>query len=138
MTNTLILRVKLVATLGGLLTAYVDGRQRPPEASARTGLEPVIKLGGDTAAAARAIKAGWAERKARRGRGPKPHPVVEFLFAGMPPWDDPNAWPVERVMAFAREAVAWVERHAGPRSVIAAAYLHTDERSPHRIWLPGD
>ena len=49
----------------------------------------------------------------------------------MPPWDDQNAWPLKRVLAFSREAIAWVERHAGPQSVIAAAYLHTDERSPH-------
>ena len=131
MPDTQVVRVEHRATLGGRLTAHVDGRRRPQEAKSRAGLEPIIRVAGDMVAAARAIKAGWAERKARQGRGPKPSPVVEFVFAGMPPWDDPNAWPVERVMAFAREAVAWVERHAGPRSVIAAAYLHTDERSPH-------
>ena len=67
-------------------------------------------------------------QKPRRGQAPCKS--VELMCAGPPPWDAPEAWPLERVLEWARATLEFV-RLALPDARIAAASLHLDERSPH-------
>ena len=70
------------------------------------------------------------EELAKPRRGKRPCRAVELLFAGPPPWDSPEAWPMERVLEWARATLEFV-RTALPDAKIAGASLHLDERSPH-------
>ena len=70
------------------------------------------------------------EELAKPRRGKAPCRAVELLLAGPPPWDSPDAWPLSRVLEWARASVAFV-RVALPDAPIAAASLHLDEHSPH-------
>ena len=60
---------------------------------------------------------------------------MEVFASGPPPFDAPDAWPAERVMAWARRVGAWLDDAIGPDAVIRNLELHLDERSPH---LHGD
>ena len=113
---------------GGALTAHILGFARPPNAAPRDGLPAVQVLVFDVRAARAAAAAALAARGKRRGR--KPARSVDFLIAGPPPGDGPDAWPLERVDAWARDSLAWI-RAALPDAPIACAALHLDERSPH-------
>lgn len=70
------------------------------------------------------------EELAKPRRGKAPCRAVELLLAGPPPWDSLDAWPLERVLEWARASVEFV-RSALPDATIAAASLHLDEHSPH-------
>ena len=67
---------------------------------------------------------------AKPRRGKAPCRAVELMLAGPPPWDSPQAWPLEVVLAWARDSVQFV-RESLPDAPIAAASLHLDEHSPH-------
>ena len=124
------MRVEKRRQLRAALQAHLGGRTRPAEARERPELKvkPVVVLLDNLAAARAALKAA----KAIKGRGrPGTIEYVEFLFAGPPPFESPDAWPKERVDQWLQATIEWVRKCAGPNAQIAAAYYHSDERSPH-------
>ena len=131
MANIQVVRIERRPTLGGLLLAHIEGRRRPAEARQREGVPAVIKLAGDVEAARRALKAAQAVKR----RGPKPQPVIEALFAGPPPFEWSNAWTLERGIEWGEANLAWFKKRAKSKTVIAAAYLHLDEKSLHMHLL---
>ena len=108
------------------LLKHIQGLSRPDTVTDMD--EPAVYLAGDPAAARAALTEALEARKGVPGK--KPIPCVEMVFAG-PPKYGPHQWSREKEMEWARAVVAWVEKTLGPRSVIAAAYLHRDESSPH-------
>ena len=123
---TQVLRIEIRPELGGALHLHIVGQIRPNNARPRAGLPPVIVLADDLDQARAAAAAATIPK-----RGRKPSPCVDMLIAGPPPIDGPDAWPVERVEAWARDSLAWIGAGLGDRSVISAAAIHLDERSPH-------
>ena len=145
--SSLVVRFQTRAEVGGALLGHVVGWTRPDTAEPRPGLPAVQNL----------VDHGWWERAlaqraaattvpqcpalaaGRRAladaimpaRGRRPAPVIDLLLAGPPPIDAPEAWPAERVRAWADAALGAVREGLGPRSAIFAAALHLDERSPH-------
>ena len=125
-----VVRVEHRHQLQAALLEHIDGRTRPAEARARPELDlkPTVVLVDNVAAARKALAAA----KATKGRGrPGTIECVEFLFAGPPPFESPDAWLQDRVDEWLQASIEWVRKCAGPQAVIAAAYYHTDERSPH-------
>ena len=130
MADKQLVRVEKRRQLHAALLEHLDGRTRPAEARARPELDlkPTVVLVDNVAAARKALAAA----KATKGRGrPGTIECVEFLFAGPPPFESPDAWRQDRVDAWLQASVEWVRKCAGPKAVVAAAYYHTDERSPH-------
>ena len=126
--NIQVVRIEKRRQLRAALQAHLEGRTRPAEARDRAELKPVVVLVDNLAAAREAIKAA----KAIKGRGaPATIEYVEFLFAGPPPFESPDAWPSDRIDEWLDANIQWVRKCAGPRAEIAGAYYHTDERSPH-------
>ena len=128
--DTQVVRVEKRHQLPAALLAHIDGRTRPAEARDRPELklEAAVVLVDDVENARKALAAA----KEMKGRGrPGTIECVEFLFAGPPPFESPDAWPRDRVDEWLQANVEWVRKCAGPKAVIAAAYYHTDERSPH-------
>ena len=131
-----VLRFEGRATLDDALVRHIRGVTRPPTAREFPGvvsvhdkvcLGAIVDLGGDGAQAAReAIAAATA--KPRRGR--KPKHVIDIVIAG-PPSYGPEQWSDARELQWARDSVAWVREVLGPQSVVVAATLHRDEKSPH-------
>ena len=122
-----VVRIEKRHQLRAALQAHLEGRTRPAEARDRPELNPVVVLIEDLAAGREAIKAA----RAIKGRGrPATIEYIEFLFAGPPPFESPDAWLNERVDEWLQANIKWVGKCA-PRAVVAAAYYHTDERSPH-------
>ena len=116
--------------LPAALLAHHDGRTRPAEARARPelNLQPAEVLVDNVENARKALAAA----KASKGRGrPGTIECIEFVFAGPPPFESPDAWPQDRVAEWLQANIEWVRKCAGRKAVIAAAYYHTDERSPH-------
>ena len=131
MANIQVVRIERRPTLGGLLLAHIEGRRRPAEARQREGMPAVIKLDGDVEAARRTLE----EAQAVKRPGPNPQPVVEALFAGPPPFEWTNAWTLERGIEWGETNLAWFKKRAKSKTVIAAAYLHLDEKSLHMHLL---
>ena len=131
MANIQVVRIERRPQLGGPLLAHIDGRRRPAEAKTREGMPACIKIAGDVEAARQALKAAQAVKRP----GPKPAPVVEGLFAGPPPFESPDAWTLERGLEWGEANVEWFQQRAGSTTVIAAAYLHLDEKSLHMHLL---
>ena len=130
MANKQVVRAKKHHQLPAALLAHLDGRTRPAEARERPELKlkPAVVLVDDVENARKAL----AVAKAIKARGrPGTIECVEFLFAGPPPFESPDAWPKDRLHGWLQANVAWVRKCAGPNAVIPAAYYHTDERSPH-------
>ncbi len=130
--STAIVRVRKHNQLPGRLLAEAEGRDTPQEARERLELEltPTIVLVDNVAAARQAIEIALAIKGAR-GNATR---WVEFMFAGPPPYGSLTAWPGNRLLEWAQATCEWVRRCSGPKAVIAAASLHTDERNP-RIRL---
>ena len=124
---TQVMRSARRAQLGGSLAKHIDGRSRPEEAAPRDGLPAVEVLAEDWPGAKRAL----AEARAVRRPGVKPQPAVEVLFAGPPPFESDEAWPRDKVDAWAKATVDWLRDGIGPDAKIAVAALHNDEASPH-------
>ncbi len=128
--DTQVVRVEKRHQLPAALLAHIDGRTRPVEARDRPELKlkPAVVLVDNVENARKALAAA----KAVKGRGrPGTIECVEFLFAGPPPFESPDAWPQDRVDQWLQANLEWVRKCAGPKAVIAAASYHTDERSPH-------
>ena len=131
---TQVLRFKARPELAGGLVSHIEGHSRPETARGNVA-DPVVVLERDRdrvrARAQAVLNAKRAARKARRVRGPKPCPAVEFVLAGPPAYGSPGEWDRDRERAWAGDAVEWVRDLLGPQSVIAVASLHRDETSPH-------
>ena len=52
-------------------------------------------------------------------------------MSGPPPWDAPDAWPLDRVKDWGNDAVTWLRSVLPPDTPLETAHLHTDETSPH-------
>ena len=128
-------RVETRKRIRGALLAHVDGRNRPkPREGFPPGAEkvaPIMPEGEDPAELAARAVATYQRLHPPKSNGRPPLPAVEFLLGGPPPWDSPDAWSLDQVHAWAYAAVAWARRVLGPASIIYAAYIHYDERSPH-------
>ncbi len=130
MANKQVVRIEKHRQFPAALLAHHDGRTRPAEARDRPELEgkAAVVLVDNLAAAREAIKAA----KTIKGRGrPGVIHYVEIMFAGPPPFESPDAWPKERVDQWLQANLAWVRKCASRNAIVAAAYFHTDERSPH-------
>jgi len=128
---TLVCRFETRAELGGALHRHVIGETRADTAVQREGLEAVEVLEDDLEAGREALA-----RAVMPARGRRPRPTVDMLIAGPPAFEgDPDKpeqpWALERIRVWAREVVVAVREGLGPRSVVTAAALHLDERSPH-------
>ncbi|MCY4509229.1 MAG: plasmid recombination protein [Acidobacteria bacterium] len=109
--------------------SHLEGQEdsRPDHALARDGIDRSIDLGAEPERAALLT----AECLANRGRGRPPLQRVEALFAGPPPFHEPNAWPTERITDWARASTEWLRSTLPPGTPLEVAHLHTDETSPH-------
>ena len=133
------LRVQTRSSYSGPLGRHVAGKNRPDTAVGKRPGYPaaVVELTGDPegALARAAARLPVVKREARRHRGPRAKPVVEFVVAGPPAFDHPDCWSPERVMDWARRSFQWVSERAGSGSVVAVAALHADESRPHCHFL---
>ena len=125
-----VLRFKARPEITGGLVSHIMGHSRPGTARGNLA-DPVVVLVQDRVRAQAILNAKRAARKARRVRGPKPCPAVEFVLAGPPAYGSPGEWDRDRELEWAVDAVGWLRDLLGPRSVIVAACLHRDETSPH-------
>ena len=122
------------SALNGRLAAHVAGRSRPEGAATRAewGHQAAVNLtpGIDLDAISREH-----DRIARRKRkGGRPGaPFTEFLFAGPPAFEDPNAWEKKEVLSWAQDCADWVSDglEDGRAGTLVAAWLHVDEKAPH-------
>lgn len=74
-------------------------------------------------------------RKAAGSRGPTPAGYAVILVGGPPCYRAPDAWPVQRVLAFGEATVDFV-RTRFPYSFIAQAHVHQDATAPYiRLWI---
>ncbi len=128
-----VFRVERHKTMPRPLAAHIAGDTRPQEAVGRAeyGGRASIRIAGDPDLAdSRLAEALAVKRPGRRGLS-----SVEVFASGPPPFEAPDAWPAERVMAWARRCAEWLAGAIGPDAVLRNLELHVDERSPH---LHGD
>ena len=109
---------------------------RPIEAIPRRG-ERGIDLGSQPQQARLAIAEAIRARAAAKTGGRRPCQAVDVLMCGPPAMEAPNAWPVERVTAWARDSAAWLRSVLPAGTPVGTLSLHTDERGPHvHGWFP--
>ena len=108
------------------LVRHIAGESRP--SSARPGRPCILLRISPTRAATELVAAALDARGKRPGR--KPEAWTEAIFAGPPAFDSEDAWPPEKVEAWAKSSLQWLHRSA-PRAIIHTASLHLDENSPH-------
>ena len=115
------------------LAKHIEGETRPDEAVARAEYDgrATVRIAGDPDLA----KSRLAEALAIKRPGRPGLSSVEVFASGPPPFEAPDAWPAERVMAWARRCGEWIGDAIGPDAVLRNLELHVDERSPH---LQGD
>ena len=133
MQRTGVFRIKGRKTMPRPLAKHLEGETRPPEAVGRAefGGRASIRIAGDPDVADRRLAEALAiKRPGRPGLS-----SVEVFGSGPPPFDAPDRWPAERVMAWARRFATWLDDAIGPDAVIRNLDMHLDERSPH---LHGD
>ena len=116
--------------------ARLAGETRPQEAVGRAeyGGRASIRIAGDPELAdSRLAEALAIKRPGRPGEG-----NVEFFASGPPPFEAPDAWAAERVVAWARRFAAWLDDAIGPDAVIRRLDIHLDERAPqlHGDFVP--
>ena len=101
---------------------------------------PVEAAGRDIYDGRAAIDLGSEPEKARlliaeammiRRRGRKGDQITEFLIAGPPPFESPDAWPVDKLDAFAHDSADWLRAILPDRVPLHTVAHHVDERSPH-------
>ena len=133
MERTGLFRVKGRKAMPRPLAKHIKGETRPQEAVGRAeyGGRASIRIAGDPELADKRLAEALAiKRPGRPGLG-----NVEFFASGPPPFEASDAWPAERVIAWARRFAAWLDDAIGPDAVIRGLELHLDERAPH---LHGD
>ena len=108
-----------------------DDDARPIEAVKRRDLPRAIDYGSEPERAQAAVSRALADRKAAKTGGRPPSQSVSALFAAPPPWESPEAWPLEKVNRWALRSNAWLRRLLPREAVTHTATLHTDERAPH-------
>ena len=127
------LKLKGRATLPVGLQKHLEGREtaRPDEALERRGVERSIDLGAEPERARLVVGEALAARAATRKGGRPPLQCIDALMSGPPAWNAADAWPLETVDAWSRDAVTWLRSVLPPDTPLATAHLHTDETSPH-------
>ena len=133
MQRTGVFRVERHKSMPRPLAKHIEGKTRPSEAVGRAEYagRASIRIAGDPELAdSRLAEALAIKRPGRPGLG-----NVEFFASGPPPFEASDAWPAERVTAWARGFAAWLDDAIGPDAVIRRLELHVDERAPH---LHGD
>ncbi len=133
MQRTGVFRVERHKSMPRPLAKHIEGETRPEEAVGRAeyGGRASMRIAGDPELAdSRLAEALAIKRPGRPGLG-----NVEFFASGPPPFEAPDAWAAERVVAWARRFATWLDDAIGPDAVIRRLELHLDERSPH---LHGD
>ena len=115
------------------LQKHLEGREeaRPREAIERRGVERSIDLGAEPERARLVVGEALAARAATRKGGRPPLQCIDVLMSGPPPWDAPDAWPLDRVKDWGNDAVTWLRSVLPPDTPLETAHLHTDETSPH-------
>ena len=71
-----------------------------------------------------------AIKKTTKVRGQQPAPIWSIIGAGPPRFDDPDAWPKERVVEWGQAFADFFRRHF-PHSMIERVMIHCDELAPH-------
>ena len=127
------LHLKGRAKLPAGLQKHLEGREeaRPREAIERRGVERSIDLGAEPERARLVVGEALAARAATRKGGRPPLQCIDVLMSGPPPWDAPDAWPLDRVKDWGNDAVTWLRSVLPPDTPLETAHLHTDETSPH-------
>ena len=127
------LHLKGRAKLPAGLQKHLEGREeaRPREAIERRGVERSIDLGAEPERARLVVGEALAARAATRNGGRPPLQCIDVLMSGPPPWDAPDAWPLDRVKDWGNDAVTWLRSVLPPDTPLETAHLHTDETSPH-------
>lgn len=120
----------------GKLGAHNRRDKVPLYAKKRPGRERAVELWQDRERALRILELSEAQPK-RRGKPPAPG--VEIFIGGPSPYDSPEEWTDEQVMAYGRDAVQWVRDRLGgdpatAAGVLVEAHAHQDEASPHSIF----
>ena len=130
---TQVFRIETRANFQRGIVHHVQGKHRPDNAKTPPlGTEPVEILGGDVAAARKALAAHRRRiKRAQPGkRGRRADGAIEAIFQG-PAYDrNDREKSLARIRAWARDCDRWYRRSA-PASVVAVSALHFDERSPH-------
>ena len=123
--RTGVLRFALHKTPDASLQRHIEGLARNPGEVEREGIVPIPLQPGE------GLEAAMEACKHRtKARGPKPACWADFVLAGPPPFDAPDAWSPERIDQWEEDSMEWF-RSAFPASVIVAASRHQDKRSPH-------
>ena len=126
-----VLRFENRKTLPDALAAHNRGDKdaRPVEAAGRDmyGGRAAIDLGSEPEKARLLI----AEAMMIKRRGRKGDQVTEFLIAGPPPFESPDAWSVEKLDAFTHESADWLRAILPDGVPLHTVSYHVDERSPH-------
>ena len=122
------IRVKGHRSMPRPLAKHIAGETRPHEAIGRAeyGGRASVRVAGDPDLAERRL----AEARAIKRPGRPGLSSVEVFGAGPPPFDAVDAWPAERVMAWARRFAAWLDDAIGPDAVIRNLELRVDGRGP--------
>ena len=126
-----VLRFENRPTLDSALEAHNrgDADARPDEAAGRAMYDgrAAIDLGSEPEQARLLI----AQALMIRRRGRKGDHITEFMIAGPPPFESEDAWPVERLDAFARDSTQWLRDILPDGVPLHTVSMHVDERSPH-------
>lgn len=115
------------------LDKHNRGETRPPETMTREEWDhlPAIRIAGHEDRAADVLE----EIEKSRGRGRPGCERVRFLFGHPPPFESGDAWDRDRLLSWARDSSAWLEKKisqaSGRCAVLERVDLHLDETTPH-------
>ena len=118
---------RILHARGTIRSVVTDAAHELNQAAARRGC---IDLGNATQDAIDQDTRERAEWIAKQGRGRRPQPYAEILFAGPPQYADERAWDEDKETRWAKATVAWVKSRF-PDSLLVVASWHRDETSPH-------
>ena len=130
MSGIQVFRIETLKNLDSLHAKHLSGGTRPSATTTRNGYPPILNLVDNSEFAFK--KAREIAKNRPPKRGPKPHPLVDMIFAGPPPFNDDgtNDWSPERLTSWAEDIQSWVSE-TFPSAILSNVSLHCDETSPH-------
>lgn len=118
----------------GSLRGHIQGRQRNvsigEEFVRANGLAGFRRLADGSARTKDVIALGDMVRVDKKIRGRKGAHYEQMMFAGPPPFDDPECWTAKKIQKWEDRCLEWV-RLVFPSAHIDIAEAHYDETSPH-------
>ena len=96
MSGIQVFRIETLKNLDSLHAKHLSGGTRPSATTTRNGYPPILNLVDNSEFAFK--KAREIAKNRPPKRGPKPHPLVDMIFAGPPPFNDDgtNDWSPEK------------------------------------------